>query len=94
MRKTKDDANLRKILAEPLSLAFRVRHQRQNERRRKIYPLHAPEIERIGKSLPSGLTRGARRTDLTSSASRCRSRPRSNRSKRGQFIAHAAGKPL
>jgi len=30
MRKTRNDANLRHILAEPLSLAFRVRHQRQN----------------------------------------------------------------
>ncbi len=49
MRETKDDANLRKILAKPLSLAFRVRHRRQNERGRKIYSLHAPEIECIGK---------------------------------------------
>jgi transposase, IS5 family len=30
MRKTRNDANLRHIFAEPLSLAFRVRHQRQN----------------------------------------------------------------
>jgi transposase, IS5 family len=30
MRKTRNDANLRHIFAEPLSLGFRVRHQRQN----------------------------------------------------------------
>jgi IS5 family transposase len=40
---------LRKIFAEPLSLAFRVRHQRQNQRGRKVYSLHAPEVECIGK---------------------------------------------
>src|SRR6185312_10805689 len=34
-RKTRNDATLRKICAEPLSLAFRVRHQRQNQHGRK-----------------------------------------------------------
>jgi hypothetical protein len=29
-----------------LSLAFRVREQRQNQRGRKVYSLHAPEVER------------------------------------------------
>ena len=51
------DAALRKVFAEPLSLAFRVRHQRQNQRGRKSLPtapsrgytLHAPEVECIGK---------------------------------------------
>ena len=58
---------LRRIFAEPLSLAFRVRHQRQNQRGRKVYSLHAPEVECIGKGK-------AHRP--TSSASRCRWRPR------------------
>jgi transposase, IS5 family len=49
VRKTSGDAALRKVFAEPLSLAFRVRHQRQNQRGRKIYSLHAPEVECIGK---------------------------------------------
>jgi len=39
----------------------------------KIYALHAPEVECIAKSLPSGLTRGARRACATNSASRHRS---------------------
>jgi transposase, IS5 family len=76
VRKTSDDDPLRAIFAQPLSLAFAVREQRQHQRGRKIYSLHAPEVECIGKSLPSGLTRGARRIDLTSSASRSRSPPR------------------
>jgi IS5 family transposase len=66
VRKTNGDENLRKAFAEPLSLAFRVRHQRQNERGRKVYSLHAPEVECIGKSLPAGSTRGARRAGPTS----------------------------
>jgi IS5 family transposase len=32
-----------------LSLAHSVRHQRQKQRGKKIYSLHAPEVECIGK---------------------------------------------
>jgi transposase, IS5 family len=49
MRKTRDDAGLRQIFAKPLALAFRVRHQNRSQRGRKIYSLHAPEVECIGK---------------------------------------------
>jgi transposase, IS5 family len=53
-RKTRGDARLREIFAEPLSLAFRVRHQRQNQRGRKIYALHAPEVvHRQGQGAPA-----------------------------------------
>ena len=48
-RKIRSDERLRQIFAEPLSLAFRVRHQRQNQRSRKVYSLHAPAVECIGK---------------------------------------------
>ena len=68
VRKTNGDAVLRKVFAEPLSLAFRVRHQRQNQRGRKVYSLHAPEVETSAR---------ARRTGRMSSGSRCRSPPRS-----------------
>ena len=44
-----DDAALRKIFEPPLSLARRVREQRQRQRGRKVYCLHAPEVECIGK---------------------------------------------
>jgi IS5 family transposase len=40
---------LLKVIAEPLLLAFRARHQRRNQRGRKVYSLHAPEVECIGK---------------------------------------------
>jgi len=51
MRKTNDNAALRQIFAEPMSLAFRVRHQTRRQRGRKIYSLHAPEVECIGKGI-------------------------------------------
>ena len=41
--------DLTEAFALPLSLARRVRDQRQRERGRKIYSLHAPEVECIGK---------------------------------------------
>lgn len=40
---------LTQVFALPLSLARRVRDQRQRERGRKVYPLHAPKVECIGK---------------------------------------------
>ncbi len=72
-RKIRGEPELERLFAPDLWLAERVREQRQHQRGRKIYSLHAPEVECIGKSLPSGLTRGARRIGLTSSASRSRS---------------------
>jgi transposase, IS5 family len=45
----------------PLYLARRVLEQERRQRGRKVYCLHAPEVECIGK---------ARRTGPTSSASR------------------------
>jgi IS5 family transposase len=61
VRKIKGDAAPKRVFAEPLSLAWKAREQRKNQRGRKVYSLHAPEVECIGKSLPSGLTRRARR---------------------------------
>jgi len=49
VRKTKSSARLKDIFARPLSLAFAVRDQRQNQTGKKIYSLHAPEVECIGK---------------------------------------------
>src|SRR5829696_1691337 len=39
---------LAEVFALPLSLARRVKDQRQRERGRKLYSLHAPEVECIG----------------------------------------------
>src|SRR3974390_2416217 len=68
VRKTKDDANLRQVFAEPLSLAFRVRHQRQNQRGGRSIRCTPPR---------SNASARARRTGPMSSGSRCRSPPRS-----------------
>jgi hypothetical protein len=48
-RKIGENARLRAIFAWPLSLARRVREQRQTQRGRKLYSLYVPEVERIGK---------------------------------------------
>ena len=68
MRKIRGEAELESVFAHPLMLARRVREQRQHQRGQKIYSLHAPEVECIGKGK-------AHRP--TNSASRCRSPPRS-----------------
>jgi IS5 family transposase len=48
-RRIKGDERLRDIFRRPLYLAERVREQRSRQRGRKIYSLHAPEVECIGK---------------------------------------------
>ena len=84
VRKTRDDAGLREIFAEPLSLAFRVRHQRQNQRGPKIYSLHAPEVECIGKG------KAHRPYEFGVKVSVATTLARSNG---GQFIAHVKALP-
>ena len=54
-RKIAARPELAEIFALPLSLARRVKDQRQRERGRKVYSLHAPEVECIGKG-PTGPT--------------------------------------
>ena len=48
-RKTQDDEALRETFAIPLTRADQVRRQRQRQRGWKLYSLHAPEVECIGK---------------------------------------------
>lgn len=48
-RKIADDESLKQTFAQPLSLALRVLHQKQRQRGAKLYSLHAPEVECIGK---------------------------------------------
>ena len=83
-RKTGDDAALRKIFAEPLSLAFRVRHQRQNQRGRKVYSLHAPEVECIGKGKAHRPYEFGVKVSVAATLAR---------SKGGQFVAHVKTLP-
>ena len=84
VRKIRGDAGLRQIFAESLSLAFRVRNQRQNQRGRKVYSLHAPEVECIGKGKAHRPYEfGVKASVATTLA----------RSKGGQFIAHVKTLP-
>jgi transposase, IS5 family len=48
-RKTEGDPALEDRFGPLLDLALRVRHQEQRQRGPKIYSLHAPEVECIGK---------------------------------------------
>ena len=84
VRKTKGDETLRTIFAEPLSLAFRVRHQRQNQRGRKVYSLHAPEVECIGKGKAHRPYEFGVKVSVATTLAR---------SKGGQFIAHVKALP-
>ncbi len=84
VRKTKDDAGLREVFAEPLSLAFRVRHQRQNQRGRKVYSLHAPEVECIGKGKAHRPYEFGVKVSVATTL---------GHAKGGQFIAHVKALP-
>jgi len=84
VRKIRDDAALGTIFAEPLSLAFRVRHQRQTQRGRKVYSLHAPEVECIGKGKAHRPYEFGVKVSVATTL---------NRSKGGQFIAHVKALP-
>lgn len=48
-RRIEPDAALKDRFAVPLSRAIRVMNQKQNQRGPKLYALHAPEVECIGK---------------------------------------------
>ena len=84
VRKTGDDSQLRAIFAQPLSLAFHVRDQRQRQRGHKIYSLHAPEVECIGKGKAHRPYEFGVKVSLATTL---------HRSKGGQFIAHVKAMP-
>ena len=75
---------MRAIFAQPLSLAFAVREQRQHQRGRKIYSLHAPEVECIGKGKAHRPYEFGVKISLATTL---------HRSKGGQFIAHVKAMP-
>jgi len=83
-RKIGEDARLRAIFTWPLSLARRVREQRQRQRGPKVYSLHAPEVECIGKGKPHKPYEFGVKVSMATPLRRC---------KGGQFIAHVAAMP-
>jgi transposase, IS5 family len=93
VRKIKGNAELESAFAHPLSLAWKVRDQRQNQRGRKslpsgpvprVYSLHAPEVECIGKGKAHRPYEFGVKVSVATTL---------HRSKGGQFIAHVKALP-
>ena len=83
MRKIQGEAELESVFAHPLMLARRVREQRQHQRGKKVYSLHAPEVECIGKGKARPYEFGVKVSLATTL----------HRSRGGLFIAHAKALP-
>jgi IS5 family transposase len=84
VRKIKGDAALESVFAHPLMLARRVREQLKHQRGKKVYSLHAPEVECIGKGKAHRPYEFGVKVSLATTL---------HRSKGGQFIAHAKAMP-
>jgi IS5 family transposase len=84
VRKIEGEAELESAFAHSLMLARRVREQRQHQRGKKVYSLHAPEVECIGKGKTHRPYEFGVKVSLATTL---------NRSRGGQFIAHAKALP-
>jgi transposase, IS5 family len=84
MRKIKGDAALEEAFGLSLRLARRVREQRKNQRGPKVYSLHAPEVECIGKGKAHRPYEFGVKVSIATTL---------HHSKGGQFIAHAKALP-
>jgi IS5 family transposase len=76
--------DLIEAFALPLSLARCVRDQRQRERGRKVYSLHAPEVECIGKGKAHKPYEFGVKVSVATPLHRCEG---------GQFVAHVQALP-
>ena len=83
-RRIAGDEKLRDIFRRPLYLASRVLEQRQKQRGRKIYSLHAPEVECIGKGKAHKPYEFGVKVSIATTL---------KRSKGGQFALHAKALP-
>lgn len=83
-RKIAGQPGLMQIFGLPLSLARRVRDQRQRERGRKVYSLHAPEVECIGKGKAHKPYESGVKVSVATTLKRSRG---------GQFVAHVKALP-
>jgi IS5 family transposase len=83
-RKIGGDASLRACFARALALARRVHEQRYRQRGPKLYSLHAPEVECIGKGKAHRPYEFGVKISLATLLRRCRG---------GQFVAHVAALP-
>ena len=83
-RKIGDDAALNAAFNTQISLAVRVRDQRQRQRGQKVYALHAPEVECIGKGKAHKPYEFGVKVSVATPINRC---------KGGQFVAHIKALP-
>ena len=83
-RKTTGNDSLSEIFVRPLYLARRVLEQNRHQRGRKVYSLHAPEVECIGKGKAHRPYEFGVKVSVATTL---------NRSKGGQFVAHVAALP-
>jgi IS5 family transposase len=83
-RKIEGDAHLTAAFAAQLSLAGRVLTQKQRQRGPKVYSLHAPEVECIGKGKAHKPYEFGVKVSVATPIRRCRG---------GQFVAHVKALP-
>ena len=83
-RKIRGDEAKQTIFRRPLWLAERVSEQRQTQRGKKIYSLHAPEVECIGKGKAHRPYEFGVKVSLATTI---------HRSRGGQFITHVKALP-
>ena len=83
-RQIAGEDELQDIFRRPLHLAGRVLEQRQNQRGKKIYSLHAPEVECIGKGKAHASYEFGVKVSIATTL---------RRSKGGQFALHAKALP-
>ena len=83
-RQIAGDDDLHAIFLRPLHLAGRVLEQRQKQRGKKVYSLHAPEVECIGKGKAHAPYEFGVKVSVATTL---------HRSKGGQFALHAKALP-
>ena len=83
-RKIQGDEALQAVFAHPLSLSWRVLTQKKRQEAPKVYALHAPEVECIGKGKAHKPYEFGVKVSLATTVSA---------SKGGQFILHAKALP-
>ena len=83
-RKIAGDKLLKPVFAKPLSLSYRVLTQKKRQKAPKVYSLHAPEVECIGKGKAHKPYEFGVKVSLATTIAP---------SKGGQFIVHAKALP-
>lgn len=83
-RRIEGNEGLKANFAQLMSLSFAVREQRRGQRGKKIYSLHAPEVECIGKGKPHKPYEFGVKVSVATAL---------NHSAGGQFVAHVKALP-